>query len=61
MTSTAPAPRAALTGLTGLIGLIALALVLWANVAVQASNNDGVWNEDGLSVALVVGPPPWLS
>ena len=28
---------------------------------VQASNNDGVWNEDGLSVALKVGSPPWLS
>ncbi len=28
---------------------------------VQGSNNDGVWNEDGLSVALVVGSPPWLS
>jgi diguanylate cyclase (GGDEF)-like protein len=28
---------------------------------VQGSNNDGVWNEEGLSLALVVGPPPWLS
>ena len=26
---------------------------------VQASNNDGLWNEDGLTMALVVGTPPW--
>ncbi|MDE0829414.1 MAG: triple tyrosine motif-containing protein [Vicinamibacterales bacterium] len=28
---------------------------------VQGSNNDGVWNEEGLSLALVVGSPPWLA
>ena len=28
---------------------------------VQGSNNEGVWNTEGLSLALVVGPPPWLS
>ena len=28
---------------------------------VQGSNNDGLWNEDGLSLPLVVGAPPWLS
>ncbi|MCP4202763.1 MAG: response regulator [bacterium] len=27
----------------------------------RASNNDGVWNEEGLTVRLVVAPPPWLS
>lgn len=27
----------------------------------QGSNNDGVWNEEGLPLALVVGSPPWLS
>ena len=26
---------------------------------VQTSNNDGLWNEDGLTMALVVGTPPW--
>ncbi|MCP3963861.1 MAG: GGDEF domain-containing protein [bacterium] len=26
---------------------------------VQGSNNDGVWNEDGLSIAIDVAPPPW--
>ena len=26
---------------------------------VQASNNDGLWNEEGLALALVVGTPPW--
>ena len=28
---------------------------------VQASNNDGLWNEDGLALGLVVGTPPWRS
>ena len=28
---------------------------------VQAANNDGLWNEEGLSLALVVGTPPWLA
>ena len=28
---------------------------------VQASNNDGLWNEEGLALALVVGTPPWWS
>ncbi|MEM1190298.1 MAG: two-component regulator propeller domain-containing protein [Pseudomonadota bacterium] len=28
---------------------------------VQAANNDGVWNEQGVSVALKVTPPPWLT
>ncbi len=28
---------------------------------VQASNNEGVWNERGASVSLVVAPPPWKS
>ncbi|MDH3208579.1 MAG: PAS domain S-box protein, partial [Gemmatimonadota bacterium] len=27
---------------------------------VRGSNNDGVWNDDGLELALVVPPPPWL-
>jgi len=26
---------------------------------VRASNNDGVWNEAGVAVALEVAPPPW--
>ena len=26
---------------------------------VQASNNDGLWNEEGLALALVVATPPW--
>jgi diguanylate cyclase (GGDEF)-like protein len=26
---------------------------------VKATNNDGVWNEDGLSVQVTVIPPPW--
>ena len=26
---------------------------------VQAANNDGLWNEEGLALALVVGAPPW--
>jgi len=26
---------------------------------VQASNNDGFWNEEGMALALVVGAPPW--
>ncbi len=26
---------------------------------VRASNNDGVWNEEGFSIALEVIPPPW--
>ncbi len=26
---------------------------------VKASNNDGLWNEDGLSIAIRVLPPPW--
>lgn len=26
---------------------------------VRASNNDGVWNEDGHSIQLIVLPPPW--
>ena len=28
---------------------------------VQAANNDGVWNETGVSLNLSVLPPPWLS
>lgn len=28
---------------------------------VKASNNDGVWNEEGTSVLLNIPPPPWLS
>ncbi len=26
---------------------------------VRGSNNDGVWNEEGLELAIVVRPPPW--
>ncbi|MFQ5602714.1 MAG: two-component regulator propeller domain-containing protein [bacterium] len=26
---------------------------------VKASNNDGVWNEEGVSVAINIKPPPW--
>ena len=26
---------------------------------VQAANNDGLWNDEGLALALVVGSPPW--
>ncbi len=26
---------------------------------VKASNNDGLWNEEGLSIAIRVAPPPW--
>jgi diguanylate cyclase (GGDEF)-like protein len=26
---------------------------------VKASNNDGIWNEQGQSIALVILPPPW--
>ncbi|QTD49590.1 two-component regulator propeller domain-containing protein [Sulfidibacter corallicola] len=28
---------------------------------VLGSNNDGVWNEEGTAVRLIVTPPPWLS
>jgi signal transduction histidine kinase len=28
---------------------------------VRASNDDGVWNETGTSLTIVVPPPPWLS
>ena len=28
---------------------------------VRASNNDGVWNNDGVSLPLTVHPPPWLT
>ena len=28
---------------------------------VKASNNDGIWNEEGTSVILNIPPPPWLS
>jgi len=28
---------------------------------VQGSNNDGVWNEEGASLALIVHPAPWLT
>jgi ligand-binding sensor domain-containing protein/signal transduction histidine kinase len=28
---------------------------------VKASNNDGVWNEEGASVILNIPPPPWMS
>ncbi|MBL8966185.1 MAG: diguanylate cyclase [Spirochaetaceae bacterium] len=28
---------------------------------VKASNNDGVWNDSGLSLPIRVGTPPWLS
>ena len=27
---------------------------------VRGSNNDGIWNDNGLEVTLVVPPPPWL-
>jgi hypothetical protein len=26
---------------------------------VKGSNNDGVWNEDGVSVKIAIAPPPW--
>ncbi len=29
------------------------------NFRVKASNNDGVWNEEGVTLALTVLPPPW--
>ncbi len=28
---------------------------------VQASNNDGIWNEDGAAIDMVVVPPPWAT
>ena len=28
---------------------------------VRASNNDGVWNNDGVSLPVVVHPPPWFT
>jgi len=28
---------------------------------VKASNNDGVWNEDGTSIAIVITPPFWMT
>ncbi|UCD38650.1 MAG: response regulator, partial [Fidelibacterota bacterium] len=28
---------------------------------VKGSNNDGVWNETGASIALIIPPPPWKS
>jgi diguanylate cyclase (GGDEF)-like protein len=28
---------------------------------VRAANSDGIWNQEGKSIALVVNPPPWLS
>jgi len=28
---------------------------------VRASNNDGVWNEEGLAIGLTMQPPPWKS
>jgi diguanylate cyclase (GGDEF)-like protein len=28
---------------------------------VKASNNDGVWNEEGRSIQLIILPPPWKS
>lgn len=31
------------------------------NLRVKASNNDGVWNEEGVSLELVVNPPFWAS
>ena len=31
------------------------------SLRVQASNNDGLWNEEGLALALVVETPPWWS
>jgi two-component sensor histidine kinase/ligand-binding sensor domain-containing protein len=31
------------------------------NFRVQGSNNDGVWNDTGLSVALKVSPAPWAT
>ncbi len=28
---------------------------------VKASNNDGIWNEQGASIYIFIPPPPWLS
>ncbi len=28
---------------------------------IKGSNNDGVWNEDGIALAITVVPPPWRS
>ena len=28
---------------------------------IQAANNDGVWNEQGLTISLAKSPPPWLT
>ena len=28
---------------------------------VRASNNDGIWNEAGIALALAVGTPPWMT
>ena len=28
---------------------------------VKASNNDGLWNEEGLAISLVAAPPPWAT
>lgn len=28
---------------------------------VKGSNNDGVWNEKGASIKILISPPPWLS
>lgn len=28
---------------------------------VKASNNDGIWNEQGAAIKLSISPPPWLS
>jgi PAS domain S-box-containing protein len=31
------------------------------NFRVRASNNDGVWNEEGLTIGINMQPPPWRS
>ena len=31
------------------------------NFRVRASNNDGVWNEEGLTIGINIQPPPWRS
>ena len=28
---------------------------------VMGSNNDGVWNEEGASIGIIIKPPPWLA
>ena len=26
---------------------------------VKASNSDGIWNEEGKQLAIIINPPPW--